>query len=179
MAKGLLETLFGAKHTAREPLSAWSFSFAAIGGEPLPLSRFEGKTVLLVNTASQCGYTPQYQGLQSLHRKYRDRGLVVLGVPSNDFGAQEPGSADEIRHFCESQFGVEFLLSDKVKVTGDDAHPFFLWAAQEMGPLAQPRWNFHKYLIAPDGRLVEWFSSATEPEAHSVRHAIETHLPPL
>jgi len=177
MAKGLLETLFGAKRSAPEVPSAWSFTFIAMDGEPLPLSRFEGKAVLVVNTASQCGYTPQYQGLQSLHRKYGDRGLVVLGVPSNDFGAQEPGDASDIKHFCESQFGVEFPLSDKVKVTGDDAHPFFLWAAQEMGPLAQPRWNFHKYLIAPDGRLVEWFSSATEPEAHSVCHAIETHLP--
>jgi glutathione peroxidase len=177
MAKGLLGTLFGAKGAEEEPLSAWSFSFVALDGEPLPLSRFEGRTVLVVNTASQCGYTPQYQGLQALHRRYRDDGLVVLGVPSNDFGAQEPGDANEIRHFCDSQFGVDFPLSDKVKVTGDDAHPFFLWAAQEMGPLAQPRWNFHKYLIAPDGRLVEWFSSATEPEAHSVCHAIEAHLP--
>lgn len=176
MSKGLLGALFGGGER-EENVSAWSFSFAAIDGEPLPLSRFEGKTVLVVNTASQCGYTPQYEGLQSLHRKYRDRGLVVLGVPSNDFGGQEPGSAEEIQHFCESRFGVDFTLSGKVKVTGDDAHPFFLWAAQEMGPLAQPRWNFHKYLIAPDGRLVEWFSSATEPEAHSICHAIETHLP--
>ena len=176
MSKGLLGALFGG-HGGEENVSAWSFSFVGINGEPLPLSRFEGKSVLVVNTASQCGYTPQYQGLQSLHRKYADRGLVVLGVPSNDFGAQEPGAGDEIRNFCESRFGVEFPLADKVRVTGEEAHPFFLWAAKEMGPLAQPRWNFHKYLIAPDGRLVEWFSSATEPEAHSVCHAIETHLP--
>ena len=176
MSKGLLEALFGG-NGREEIVSAWHFSFNAIDGQPLPLSSFEGKTVLVVNTASRCGYTPQYQGLQALHRKYRDRGLVVLGVPSNDFGAQEPGGAEEIQNFCESHFGVEFPLADKVKVTGEEAHPFFVWAAKEMGPLAQPRWNFHKYLIAPDGRLVEWFSSATEPEAHSVCHAIETHLP--
>jgi glutathione peroxidase len=177
MAKGLLESLFGAKRLAPEPLSAWSFAFSTLEGQPLPLSQFRGQAVLVVNTASQCGFTPQYAGLQSLHRKYRDRGLRVLGVPSNDFGAQEPGNAAEIRHFCESQYGVDFTLTEKVRVTGEEAHPFFQWAAQQMGPLAQPRWNFHKYLIAPDGRLVDWFSSATEPEAQSVCHSIETHLP--
>ena len=175
MAKGLLGSLFGPKD--EDDISAWSFSFIAIDGQPLPLSRFQGRAVLVVNTASQCGFTPQYQGLQSLYRKYRDRGLTVLGVPSNDFGGQEPGDAAEIRHFCASRYGIDFPLTDKVRVAGDEAHPFFLWAAKEMGPLAQPRWNFHKYLIAPDGRLVDWFSSATEPEATSVCHSIETHLP--
>ncbi|HMA49638.1 MAG TPA: glutathione peroxidase [Magnetospirillaceae bacterium] len=179
MAKGgssLLGALFG-RSSAPEVRSAWDFTFVTIDGQPLPLSRFEGQAVLVVNTASQCGFTPQYAGLQSLHRKYRDRGLVVLGVPSNDFGAQEPGNSTEIQQFCDSHFGIEFHLTEKVRVTGDEAHPFFLWAAQEMGPLAQPRWNFHKYLIAPDGRLVDWFSSATEPEAQSICHSIETHLP--
>ena len=112
-----------------------------------------------------------------MRERLRERGLVVLGVPSNDFGAQEPGSSADIQRFCHAQFGVDFHLAEKVRVIGDEAHPFFVWAAEEMGPLAQPRWNFHKYLIAPDGRLVDWFSSATEPEAHSVCHAIETHLP--
>jgi len=180
MAKGqgLLGTLLSAIHPAvEETVLAWKFSFTTIKGEPLPLSRYEGRAVLVVNTASRCGYTPQYKGLQSLHRKYGDRGLIVLGVPSNDFGAQEPGSSAEIREFCESHFGIEFALTEKVQVSGDEAHPFFQWAAKEMGPLAQPRWNFHKYLIAPDGRLVDWFSSATEPEAESVCHSIEANLP--
>ena len=181
MAKGgsgLLGVLFGGRRASEpEVRSAWRFTFATIDGRPLPLSQFEGQAVLVVNTASQCGFTPQYAGLQSLHRKYRDRGLVVLGVPSNDFGAQEPGTSTEIQQFCDSHFGVEFHLAEKVRVVGAEAHPFFLWAAEEMGPLAQPRWNFHKYLIAPDGRLVDWFSSATEPEAHSICHSIETHLP--
>ncbi len=180
MAKG--EGLFGALLSAIHPpaeekVLAWNFTFTTIGGEPLPLSQFEGRTVLVVNTASRCGFTPQYRGLQSLHRKYADHGLTVLGVPSNDFGAQEPGSSTEIQEFCESHFGIDFPLTGKVAVSGDEAHPFFRWAAQEMGPLAQPRWNFHKYLIAPDGRLVDWFSSATEPEADSVCHSIEANLP--
>ena len=175
---GLLGTLLSALHPSEEEeVLAWKFAFTGIDGRPLPLSDFEGKAVLVVNTASKCGFTSQYRGLQALHRKYKDRGLAVLGVPSNDFGAQEPGNSSEIQEFCEAQFGIEFTLTEKVQVAGDEAHPFFRWAAQEMGPLAQPRWNFHKYLISPDGRLVDWFSSATEPEAESVRHSIETNLP--
>ena len=180
MAKsGLLAALFGVFAASSEAgaASAWDFSFVAIDGQPLPLSQFEGKAVLVVNTASQCGFTPQYKGLEELYKKYRERGLVVLGVPSNDFGAQEPGSSSEIKDFCETNFSVDFPLTEKVKVTGDDAHPFFRWAAKEMGPLAKPRWNFHKYLIAPDGRLVDWFSTVTSPDASSVSRAIEANLP--
>jgi glutathione peroxidase len=157
--------------------SAWDFSFVGIDGQPLPLAQFQGKAVLLVNTASQCGFTPQYQGLQALWTKYRSRGLVVLGVPSNDFGGQEPGGSAEIKSFCETSFGVDFPLTEKVKVTGDEAHPFYRWAARELGPLAKPRWNFHKYLIAPDGRLVDWFSTVTRPDSPSVSQAIEALLP--
>ena len=179
MAKsGLLAALFGVfAASSSEAGSAWDFSFIAIDGQPLPLSRFQGKAVLVVNTASQCGFTPQYKGLEELYKKYRDRGLVVLGVPSNDFGAQEPGSSSEIQQFCETNFSVDFPLTEKVKVSGDDAHPFFRWAAKEMGPLAKPRWNFHKYLIAPDGRLVDWFSTVTSPDAASVSRSIEANLP--
>jgi glutathione peroxidase len=156
--------------------SAWDFSFVGIDGQPLPLAQFQGKAVLLVNTASQCGFTPQYKGLQVLWQKYRDRGLVVLGMPSNDFGGQEPGSSAEIKGFCETSFGIDFPLTEKVKVTGNQAHPFYRWAARELGPLAKPRWNFHKYLIAPDGRLVDWFSTVTSPESPSISKAIETLL---
>jgi len=179
MAKtGMLAALFGVfAPSSSEAVSAWDFSFLAIDGEPIKLSQFEGKAVLVVNTASQCGFTPQYKGLQALYQKYRQRGLVVLGVPSNDFGGQEPGSPHEIREFCQTNFSVDFPLTEKVKVTGEDAHPFFRWAAKEMGPLAKPRWNFHKYLIAPDGRLVDWFSSVTSPDQASVSRAIEANLP--
>jgi glutathione peroxidase len=174
----MLAALFGVFAPASsETVSAWDFSFIAIDGEPIKLSQFEGKAVLVVNTASHCGFTPQYKGLQALYQKYRQRGLVVLGVPSNDFGGQEPGSPREILEFCQTNFSVDFPLTEKVKVTGEDAHPFFRWAAKEMGPLAKPRWNFHKYLIAPDGRLVDWFSSVTSPDQASVSRAIEANLP--
>lgn len=160
-----------------EAASAWDFSFVGIDGAPLPLAQYRGHAVLVVNTASHCGFTPQYKGLQALADKYRARGLVVLGVPSNDFGGQEPGSAGEIKQFCELTYGVGFPLTDKVAVAGDDAHPFYRWAAKELGPIAKPKWNFHKYLIAPDGRLVDWFSSITPPEAHRLVKAVEAVLP--
>ncbi len=142
--------------------SAHDFSFNSIDGDPLPMSQYKGKAVLVVNTASFCGYTPQYEGLQSLWTEYRDKGLVVLGVPSNDFGAQEPGTAEEIKDFCEANFDVDFPLTAKQVVKGGDAHPFYQWAADEKGASNAPRWNFHKYLVAPDGALVEAFPSGVE-----------------
>jgi glutathione peroxidase len=157
--------------------TAWDFSFVGIDGQPLPLADYRGKAVLIVNTASECGFTPQYKGLEQLAEKYRERGLVVLGVPSNDFGGQEPGSSGEIKQFCELNYDIRFPLTEKTKVTGEDAHPFYQWAARELGPLAKPRWNFHKYLIAPDGRLVDWFSTVTKPESSRVIKAIEAILP--
>ncbi len=157
-----------------EPMTAHSFSFIAIDGQPLPLSRFAGKAVLVVNTASFCGYTRQYKGLQALWTRYRDRGLVVVGVPSNDFGGQEPGTADEIKEFCETSYEVDFPLTDKTTIAGADAHPFFVWATSTLGPVAAPRWNFHKFLIAPDGSLAGWFPTNQEPLSGTVIEAVET-----
>ena len=157
--------------------SAHDFSFTAIEGGPLPLSSFEGKAVLVVNTASRCGFTHQYADLQALWERYRDRGLVVLGVPSNDFGGQEPGTETEIKTFCEVNFDVDFPMTAKVHVKGQSAHPFYEWAASAFGPTGTPRWNFHKYLIAPDGRLADWFSTATSPTSEKVARAIEAQLP--
>src|SRR5580693_4419029 len=134
-------------------MSAHDFEFTSIDGKPLKMSAFAGHPVLVVNTASQCGLTPQYRDLEALWQKYRDKGLVVLGVPSNDFGAQEPGSAAEIKTFCETNFAVDFPLADKVKVLGAGAHPFYRWVATELGEGGAPRWNFHKYLVGPDGAL--------------------------
>jgi glutathione peroxidase len=156
--------------------SAYEFGFTAIEGGPLPLAQFKGKVVLLVNTASQCGFTPQYADLQAVWERYRDRGLVVLGVPSNDFGGQEPGSEAEIKQFCEVNFAVDFPLTAKERVVGDGAHPFYRWAAQTLGLAAQPRWNFHKYLIGADGRLAGWFATATSPTSAEVTGAIEAQL---
>ncbi|HIJ37802.1 MAG TPA: glutathione peroxidase [Rhodospirillaceae bacterium] len=169
--------LVAATAASASTLTAWDFTFISIDGQSLPMSQFQGKAVLVVNTASQCGFTPQYKGLEELQRIYGPRGLVILGVPSNDFGAQEPGDSKEIKQFCESNFGIDFPLTEKVKVIGEDAHPFYRWAAQQLGPLAVPRWNFHKYLVAPDGRLVDWFSSVTAPDALRLRKAIEAVLP--
>tara|TARA_R110002072_G_scaffold299590_1_gene475362 strand:- start:568 stop:1122 length:555 start_codon:yes stop_codon:yes gene_type:complete len=157
--------------------TAHDFAFTAIDGTPLPLKFFAGKAVLVVNTASQCGFTPQYAALQDLWTRYRDKGFVLLGVPSNDFGGQEPGTAAEIKEFCEVNFSVDFPLTEKAVVTGEGAHPFYAWADKELGALAKPRWNFHKYLIAPDGRLADWFSTPTAPTAPRVIKAVEAVLP--
>ena len=157
--------------------TAHDFEFTAIEGEPLLMTTFEGKVVLVVNTASRCGFTHQYADLQAVWGRYRDRGLVVLGVPSNDFGGQEPGTEAKIKEFCEVNFNVDFPMTAKVQVRGDEAHPFYRWAAEALGPAAEPRWNFHKYLIAPDGRLVDWFATSTSPTSERVLSAIEAYLP--
>jgi glutathione peroxidase len=159
------------------PSTAYDFDFVAIDGQPLPLRQFAGKAVLVVNTASMCGYTPQYADLQALWEEYRDRGLVVLGVPSNDFGGQEPGGAEQIKEFCAVTFAVDFPMTDKQAVTGAQAHPFYQWARQELGSAAAPRWNFHKYLVAPDGRLADWFSTSTSPRSERVVKAVQAVLP--
>lgn len=169
---------FGAAAKTDVPVNgpAHAFTFTSIDGETLPMASFAGKVVLVVNTASRCGFTPQYEGLQSLWDTYRDRGLVVLGVPSGDFGGQELATANEIKQFCEVNFAIDFPLTEKTHVSGDNAHPFYLWAGDELGRTAKPRWNFHKYLVAKDGRLTDWFSTATGPSSDRVRDAIEAAL---
>lgn len=155
-------------------MNAYDFSFRKIDGGALPLSAWRGKPVLVVNTASECGYTPQYAGLEKLWQRYRDRGFVLLGVPSNDFGAQEPGSESEIKSFCETNYAVDFPLAAKEPVTGNHAHPFYQWVATtESGA---PRWNFHKYLIAPDGSLAGAWASRVGPEDKAITDAIEAAL---
>ncbi len=156
--------------------NAHAFSFTTIEGKPLAMSGYKGKAVLLVNTASACGLTPQYKGLEALWQAYRDKGLVVLGVPSNDFGAQEPGSETEIKTFCEVRYGVDFPLTKKEHVVGAAAHPLYQWIAKELGEAAVPRWNFHKYLIAKDGSIAGTFGSRTEPEAADLKQAIDAAL---
>lgn len=158
-------------------MSAHDFEFESIEGEPLSMKSFAGRAVLLVNTASECGFTPQYAGLQKLWETYRERGLVVLGVPSNDFGEQEPGSEAEIKSFCETTYRVDFPLTAKQKVVGGDAHPLFKWIAEAFGEAAVPEWNFHKYLIGPDGDLHELWPSKVEPLAPEIASAIEEVLP--
>jgi len=176
VAIALLAVLAGPAAAAGLSGTAHDFSFTAIEGGALPLAQYKGKVVLVVNTASRCGFTPQYEGLQDVWERYRERGLVVLGVPSNDFGGQEPGNEAEIKQFCEVNFNVDFPLTAKEQVVGDDAHPFYRWAARQLGDAAQPRWNFHKYLIGPDGALADWFSTVTAPTSPKVTEAIEAQL---
>jgi glutathione peroxidase len=154
-------------------MQGYDFEFTAIEGDKLPLAQFRGRPVLVVNTASFCGYTPQYQDLEALWRQYRDRGLVVIGVPSNDFGAQEPGTASEIKQFCEGTYAVDFPLTDKEEVVGAKAHPFFRWIADELGDAGAPRWNFHKYLVAPDGSLAGAWPSRVRPTDAEITGKIE------
>ena len=161
---------------AAAPVTAHDFTFESIEGGDLPLSDFAGSTVLLVNTASLCGFTPQYEGLQALYDKYRERGLVVLGVPSDDFGGQEYDSAAEIKQFCEINYGITFPMTEPVHIKGADAHPYYKWVATQ-GRLMRPRWNFHKHVIDPDGNLVEWFASTTAPDSRKLVRTIEAHLP--
>lgn len=156
--------------------SAYDFSFRKIDGGDLSLSSFKGKLLLVVNTASKCGFTKQYAGLQKLYDTYKDRGLVVLGVPSNDFLSQEPGTNAEIKKFCETAFGITFPMTEKVHVKGADADPFYLWAStQERGSV--PGWNFHKLLVSPDGVLLQSFETKIEPDDSVLIDAIEKNLP--
>ena len=167
------ERAVGASTMSR--LSAYAFTFNALDGGQILLASYSGRPMMIVNTASQCGYTPQYAGLQALWTRYRERGLLMLGVPSNDFGGQEPGEAKEIHSTAEGEYHVTFPLTEKATVKGTNAHPFYRWAAAER-PLETPRWNFHKYLIGRDGSLKASFVSAIEPTGVKVVAAIEFEL---
>jgi len=157
--------------------SAYDFSFTTLGGDPMPLAQYKGKALLVVNTASKCGFTPQYKGLEALYDKYKDKGLVVIGVPSNDFGGQEPGSATEIKQFCQLNYGVTFPMTSKQVVSGEGAHPFYLWAHSVLGFGSAPKWNFHKILIDADGRAVDYYASTTAPDSDKLVSAIDKLLP--
>ena len=156
---------------------AYRFQFVSIDGERLPLDAWRGRPVLVVNTASFCGYTPQYSDLEVLWQRYRDRGLVVLGVPSNDFGRQEPGSAGEIKQFCATNYSVDFPLTEKSRVIGGEAHPFYRWVADNLGEAGTPRWNFHKYLVGPDGQLAGAWPAQVAPTDRRITGEIERLLP--
>ncbi|MDP3174918.1 MAG: glutathione peroxidase [Phenylobacterium sp.] len=155
---------------------AYDYGFDAIAGGPLPLSSFKGKPMLVVNTASKCGLTPQYEGLEKLYRDYRDQGLVVLGVPCNQFAGQEPGTEAEIQDFCALTYDVDFPITAKVEVKGEGAHPFYKWAEAGLGEGAVPAWNFHKILVGKDGQLIRAFGSRTDPLDPDVVAAVKQAL---
>ena len=156
--------------------SVYDHSFKSIDGDDMiDLSDFKGKTMVVVNTASHCGFTHQYKGLQTLHNLHED--LVVIGVPSNDFGNQEPADNEEIRNFCNKKFKISFPLAEKSVVKGKDAHPFFKWARQELGFVSGvPRWNFHKIIIDKNGNAVTGYTSLTKPNSKRFRNKIENLL---
>jgi len=180
--RSLLAALVGAfaspalaQGPAMSRTTAYVFSFAQLAGGDIRLGDFAGKPILIVNTASLCGYTPQYAGLQQLWTRFRDRGLTVIGVPSNDFGGQEPGGPADIMETAHRQYGVGFPLAAKVAVHGATAHPFYKWAAAER-PLEIPHWNFHKYLVGRDGRIAAVFPTETEPTDPRVVAAIAREI---
>jgi glutathione peroxidase len=154
----------------------FDLSIKDINNEILNLSEFKGQTILLVNVASKCGFTKQYTGLQTLYDKYKNKGLIVLGIPSNQFGGQEPGSNDEIKNFCETNFNITFPITDKVDVKGNNAHEIYKWAKDNFGNSTVPKWNFHKILINKDGKIHDTFSSFTEPLSNKIIKQIELIL---
>ena len=158
--------------------NAYSYSFKDINEEDvINLSDYKGKTLVVVNTASLCGFTYQYDGLQKLYDDYKDQGLVVLGVPSNDFGNQESGTNSDVKEFCESTFSITFPLTEKNVVKGKDAHPFFKWSKKELGFIGGvPRWNFHKIIIGKDGNAIAGYTALTRPSSKKFISEIEKAL---
>tara|TARA_B110000438_G_C15534964_1_gene530136 strand:+ start:99 stop:644 length:546 start_codon:yes stop_codon:yes gene_type:complete len=163
--------IFG-KASANYDSSAYDFEFKSISGKVIKLSDFKDKIIVVVNVASRCGYTPQYEGLQNLWTNYKEKNLVVIGVPTNNF-KQEPGTNQEIKDFCETNFGVNFLLTEKVNVIGSNAHPFYKWAKNDYGISAIPKWNFHKIIVNKKGKVVDTFASFTKPGSKKFLQRIE------
>ena len=152
---------------------AYDFKFKDLDGSLLSLSEYKVKIIVAINVASQCGFTKQYEDMQEVWEKYQSKGIVVLGIPSNDFGKQEPGSNEDIKNFCEAKFGISFPMTEKVSVKGSDAHPFYIWAKENFGKSAIPKWNFHKIIIDKNGKIVETFSSITSPSSRKFIKTLE------
>ena len=156
--------------------SAYDFTLTRIDGKPMPLSTYKGKVVLLVNTASFCGFTPQYEGLQKLQQDYAAKGFTVIGVPSGDFMSQEYADNAKIKEFCESKFGITFPMAEKAVVKGPGAIPIYRWAKGQLPAENEPKWNFHKFLIGKDGHVIAGFNSKVTPESPELQAAIQKAL---
>ena len=158
--------------------SVHKFTLTDIDGNEVSLDKFEGKTLLIVNTASECGYTPQYEGLQELYEKYNEKGLVILGFPANNFGGQEPGTDEEIKKFCNVNYDVSFPMFSKVSVKGDDQHPLFSYLTSVENPDfdGEIKWNFEKFLVNKKGNLIHRFRSDVKPKSDEIINTIETEL---
>ena len=166
-------SFFSEKTTADYEKLAYDFKFNDLDGTILNLSEYKNKILIVVNVASQCGFTSQYEDMQKVWENYQSKGVIMLGVPSNDFGKQEPGSSEDIKNFCEAKFGISFPMTEKVIVKGDNAHPFYLWAKKNYGKKAVPKWNFHKIIINKNGKIAETFSSITNPSSQKFIKALE------
>ena len=154
-------------------MSFFDLTANRLNGKPEPLATYKGKVVLVVNTASECGFTPQYEGLEKLYEEYKDKGVAVLGFPSNDFGGQEPGSSEQIATFCKKNYGVQFPLFEKVKTKGAGKSEVYAFLTTKE---AEPKWNFHKYLVGKDGQVLKSFSSKVTPDSAELRSAIDAAL---
>ena len=167
--------MFGTNVLGNYDKLAYEFTFDGIDGNAIKLLQYKNKVIVVVNVASQCGFTKQYEDMQDVWVKYQDKGILMLGVPSNDFN-QESGTNEEIKKFCESKFGITFPMTDKVTVKGDNAHPFYKWAKNNHGNKAIPKWNFHKIIIGRDGKVIDTFSSITKPTSKKFIKVIENAL---
>jgi len=167
---GILE-----KASANYSKLVYDFEFNSIDGNKIKLSDFKNKVLVVVNVASRCGYTPQYEGLQMLWSNYKNKNLVVIGVPTNNF-KQEPGNNKEIKDFCETNFGINFPITEKTNVIGKNAHPFYKWAKKNHGIGAIPKWNFHKIVIGKNGKIVDTFASFTKPTSDKFLNLIEKEI---
>ena len=151
---------------------AYDFNFKDIEGKNIKLSDFKNKVIVVVNVASRCGFTNQYDDLQTLWTTYQNKGLIIVGVPTNDF-KQEPGSNSDIKNFCETNFNISFPMTEKINVVGSNSHPFFKWAKENYGKAAVPKWNFHKIIIGKDGKIADTFSSITNPSSKRFINSID------
>ena len=172
----IMISFLGNKVSADYDKLAYDFKFKDLDGSALNLSEYKGKVVVVVNVASQCGFTNQYEDMQNVWEQYQAKGIVMLGVPSNDFGKQEPGSNEDIKNFCEAKFGISFPMTEKVSVKGADAHPFYIWAEKNHGKSAVPKWNFLKIIINKEGKIEKTFSSITNPSSKKFIEVIENLL---
>ena len=163
------------KSVSDSSVVAYDYKFDSINGGQIKLSDYKDKVIVIVNVASRCGYTPQYEDLQSLYNDYKDKNLVVIGVPTNNF-KQEPGSNDQIKDFCETNFGITFPMTEKVNVIGKNSHPFYKWAKDDFGISAIPKWNFYKIIIGKDGKVADTFASITNPSSKKFINFIEEQI---
>ena len=169
-------SLFFTSATSNYDKLAYDFNFNDLDGSIINLSEYKNKVIVIINVASQCGYTKQYNDMQKIWDKYQEKGLIMMGVPSNDFGKQEPGTNKEIKNFCESKFGITFPMTEKIIVKGENAHPFYLWAKKNHGNSAVPKWNFHKIIIGKSGKIEDTFASITKPTSKKFISALEKAL---